>query len=216
MRGSERRYVDVPPASTIARLEGACDRFEAAWRVGLRPAIEDYWVGPGQSASNPWLLELLTLELAYRLRSGERPTLAEYRRRFPAHTETLTAAFQAVGTDDAAEGNGDRPACAAQRPAPSIAGYTIIGELGRGGMGVVFQARREDLGRVVALKMVLAGDFAGPEAVARLRAEAEAVARLQHPDIVQIYSIGAADGLPFLELEYVAGGSLAQRLDGTP
>ena len=102
------------------------------------------------------------------------------------------------------------------RAVPAIAGYEILGELGRGGMGVVYRARQVRLNRPCALKMILAGAHAGAEAAARFLAEAEAVARLQHPNIVQIHHIGEADGLPFFELEYVAGGSLDRRLDGTP
>jgi WD40 repeat protein len=83
-------------------------------------------------------------------------------------------------------------------------------------MGVVYQARHLGLNRLVALKMILAGSHAGPEALARFRSEAEAVARLQHPNIVQIHDIGEHGGLPYFSLEYVDGGSLAQRLDGTP
>ena len=97
-----------------------------------------------------------------------------------------------------------------------VPGYEITGELGRGGMGVVYQARHIRLNRPCALKMILAGAHASPEDVARFVTEAEAIARLQHPSIVQIRHIGDADGLPFLELEYVAGGSLDQQLDGTP
>jgi serine/threonine protein kinase/tetratricopeptide (TPR) repeat protein len=99
---------------------------------------------------------------------------------------------------------------------PEVPGYEILGELGRGGMGVVYKARQRRLNRVVALKMILAGDYAGPDAVERIMAEAEIVARLQHPNIVQIYAIGDCDGWPYVELEYVGGGSLADRLDGTP
>ena len=102
------------------------------------------------------------------------------------------------------------------RALPAISGYEILGELGRGGMGVVYRARQVRLNRPCVLKMILAGAHAGSEAVARFLAEAEAVARLQHPNIVQIYDIGEADGLPFFALEYVDGGSLDQRLDGTP
>jgi WD40 repeat protein len=98
----------------------------------------------------------------------------------------------------------------------SDAGYEVLGELGRGGMGVVYLARKIALKRLCALKMILAGAHAGASAVARFRAEAAAIARLQHPDIVKIYNIGEADGLPFLELEYLPGGSLADTLDGTP
>jgi WD40 repeat protein len=101
-------------------------------------------------------------------------------------------------------------------PLPAVDGYEVLGELGRGGMGVVYRARNVLLNRQCVLKMILAGDHADARAIARFRGEAEAVARLQHPNVVQIHHIGEAAGLPFFELEYVAGGSLDCRLDGTP
>ena len=89
---------------------------------------------------------------------------------------------------------------------PRIPGYEILEKLGEGGMGVVYKARQLGLNRLVALKMIRGGSQARPEHFARFRIEAEAVARLRHPNIVQIYDIGEADGLPFVALELLEGG----------
>jgi len=97
---------------------------------------------------------------------------------------------------------------------PSLPGYEIATELGRGGMGVVYAAHHTALNRRVALKVIRG--FAGREEVARFRAEAEAVARLQHPSIVQIYEVGEHAGLPYLSLEFVEGGTLGARLRAAP
>jgi serine/threonine-protein kinase len=137
--------------------------------------------------------------------------------------ERLTAAGEAATLPPAAgagfptspagslAGGPDRPPSA-----PAVPGYEILGELGRGGMGVVYKARHLKLNRVVALKMVLAGGHAGPEELARFRTEAEVVARLQHPGVVQVYEVGEHGGCPYVALEFCPGGSLAGRLAGSP
>ncbi|HKB35973.1 MAG TPA: serine/threonine-protein kinase, partial [Gemmataceae bacterium] len=95
-------------------------------------------------------------------------------------------------------------------------GYELLGELGRGGMSVVYKARQVALERYVAVKMILTGGHVGSRELIRFRAEAEVIARLQHPNIVQIYDIGETAGRPYFVLEFVAGGSLAQHLQGRP
>ncbi len=97
---------------------------------------------------------------------------------------------------------------------PVVPGYEVQGVLGRGGMGVVFKARQVGLDRLVALKMIRAGEQADRAEVARFQAEAQAVARLRHPNIVAIHEVGQAGGQPFFSLELVEGGSLEQRLAG--
>jgi serine/threonine-protein kinase len=139
------------------------------------------------------------------------PTL-DYPSRNPAdlaqEAATLVPPLPSVGVPVVADA-GDNEAAA-------LAGYEILGVLGRGGMGIVYKARQVSLNRLVALKMILAGGHAGPSELTRFRTEAEAVARLQHPNIVQIHEVGEVEGRPFFSLEFVDGGSLADKLDGTP
>jgi WD40 repeat protein/serine/threonine protein kinase len=102
-------------------------------------------------------------------------------------------------------------------PSPAaVSGYEVIGELSRGGMGVVYRARQIGLNRIVALKMILAGARAGAEDRARFRAEAEAVARLHHPNVVQIHDIGECDGCPYFSMELVDRPTLAAACHGRP
>jgi serine/threonine protein kinase len=101
-------------------------------------------------------------------------------------------------------------------PVQTIAGYEILGTLGRGAMGVVYKARQRGLKRLVALKMILSGEHADERDLARFKIEAESIAQLQHPNIVQVYEVGEENGRPFFSLEYVDGGSLQKLIHGEP
>src|SRR5262249_25138402 len=155
-------------------------------------------VNAGANADNP------------HLPSDERVTLALPSAAPAEVDEHPTLELEAEATVEYADGSQDSVA------PPQIADYKVLRELGRGGMGVVYQAVQKSLKRTVALKMILAGEHAGPVERRRFHREAEAIARPEHPNIVKIYEVGEAEGRPFLSLEYVDGGSLAQRLTGTP
>src|SRR5262245_31202366 len=109
-----------------------------------------------------------------------------------------------------------KPAATTGRPTVSIPGYELLGEIGRGGMGVVYKARHLKLNRLVALKMVLSGEFARQVDLERFNTEARRLARVQHPNIVDIYDVGEYAGRPYFAMEYVDGGTLAGHLAGRP
>jgi WD40 repeat protein len=225
-----------PDRDNLLRRDQTCDRFEQAWRRGARPQLEDYLPQGSEHDPRELFADLLTIELAYRRRLGEQPTIEVYEDRFPNLAGCLPAIFSRDATRAAPELTNGRvepstevsstnqalnppPAdgrAVTRPPIPSVPGYEMLGELGRGGMGVVYLARHIRLDRLCALKMISAGELADPAVAARFFAEATTVARLDHPHIVQIYHIGDHAGVPYFEFEYVRGGSLAARLDGTP
>ena len=100
---------------------------------------------------------------------------------------------------------------AESRAYPDVPGYEILGILGRGGMGVVYRARQLKANRVVALKMIRAVEHASLQERVRFQIETEAVARLQHPNIVQLYEVGEVAGQPFFSLEFCAGGGCREK-----
>ncbi len=191
---------------------------EQSWRSGERLLIEAILLrypmpnGPPPSEA---LLALICNERFLREENGRTPTMAEYQTRFPElardiliqweiDAELSSEVFNELGTADKPSG------------VKRIGRYEVLSELGRGAMGVVFLAWDPQLKRNIAIKRLRTGADSTTEEVARIRTEAEAVAQIQHPSIVQIFDVGEADALPYLAMEYCGGGTLDKRLSGKP
>jgi serine/threonine protein kinase len=195
----------MPGSSREERLAELLAAFLEAVESGQKPNLQEW------QAHNPDLAE----ELAAFVRNEE-------------HIRGLAAPLRGEGPSNHSSG----PVAAENRTvaAPSVASgaplllpaghlfgdFEILEEIAQGGMGIVYRARQLSLNRLVALKVVLRGAFADQEERARFRAEAEAAARLDHSNIVPIYHVGEFEGRPYLCLKLIEGGSLAQRLKGTP
>jgi serine/threonine-protein kinase len=211
----------LSPAQVAAVL--GADR-RARWQRGERVPVEEYLRQfPTVGADPETALELIYGEFFLREELGERPALAEYLERFPQYAARLreqVALHEALGPDPVSTRSGADTGGLPLAPFPpvvagsAVAGYEVLGELGRGGLGVVYKARQVKLNRLVALKMIRRREGLLAEHLARFRTEAEAIARLQHPNIVQIYDMGEHEGQPFLALELVEGSTLAQQVNG--
>jgi WD40 repeat protein/serine/threonine protein kinase len=209
-----------PPPST---LEQVLAEQRVRWEQGERPLVETYLQRqPSLRSDAEAILDLINNEIVLRSEHGEAPRLDEYQARFPALADQLTLLFE---VHQALEGEGLAvtlqvlQGTGASTSAPALLdlpAYEVRCVLGSGGMGVVYLALHRPLKRLVALKMIRTGAQPLPEQLGRFRREAEAVARLTHPNIVQVYDVGEHQGQPYLALEYVSGGSLAEQLNRAP
>lgn len=184
--GSDRTSLPLP---ALERIETVCLEFEAAWKKGERPRIEDCLRAPQGDERKELLRELLLLDVDYRGRSDEHPSEDDYRARFPQDSNLVSDVFEELSTGAAATETSPSPSATASR-GPTLpcqfGDYKLLEVLGKGGMGIVYRARQQTPDRIVALK-IIRPDRLGVMAleqrekvIERFRAETQAAASLQH------------------------------------
>ena len=193
----------------IEVIDAACDRFAAEWKAGKSPRLEDAIQQFGEPLRMLAAIELVELSMSLRSQAGESPTINEYVEKFPQWASELHNRIQMGSLPLKGESS-------KQSAVFTIPGYEILGEIGRGGMGMVYKARDLDLGRIVAIKIASTGINISAAERARFRTEVEAVAKLQHPNVVQVFESGDAGEIPYFTMEYVAGGDLAGLMARSP
>ena len=158
------------------------------------------------------LLDRLAEEFAERYRRGERPSLKEYLAKYPDLAGEIRDVFPAMVEIEQAEEDRHEPpgrAAAGTVPPPRRVGeYRILREVGRGGMGVVYEAEQVSLGRPVALKVLPAHGLLSPTFLERFRREAKAAARLHHTNIVPVFGVGEDSGIHYYAMQFIQGQSL--------
>jgi serine/threonine protein kinase len=196
---------------------------ETRLKCGEPARVEEYLQRyPSLKNDRPTVLALITTEFQYRKRREPALDEQEYLQRFRGYrAELLSRLVSTVaGAEQHTSSESDRPELTKGStnaiPYPQVPGFEVIGELGRGGMGVVYKAAQTKLKRLVALKMIRGEALADLRGLERFWVEAEAVARLQHPNIVQIFEVGEYRRLPYLALELVDGGALDRKIKGRP
>ena len=195
----------------VRRVDATCRRFESAWGSGEKPPrLEEFLADCPQEEREALLDELLVIEVELRRGCGEQPTAAEYLSRFPNLSSVIAEVFDAA-TD--LRHLDETELISSKLPIEKCFGpYRILREIGRGGMGIVYEAFHEPLNRRVALKVLKAHPAAGSQQLRRFRREARAVARLQHPAIVPVFDIGEHEGICYFAMRLIEGRNLDQVL----
>jgi WD40 repeat protein/serine/threonine protein kinase len=182
------------------RIDAACEELENAWREGRIAPLDELVSRFAGVERIPAAVALVEVDLWHRRQRGESPAIEDYSSRFPELRHHVESVFGRLSG----------------APPLRIGTYEVLGEISRGGMGVVYKAWQPRLNRVVALKMALPGPSLGPEERARLENEAKLAAQLQHAHIVSIHEVGDHLGQPFFSMAYIEGTTLKARVAAGP
>jgi hypothetical protein len=258
MTGHETAGLHEPPETQAGLWDRLCDRFEADWKAGRRPAIEEFLAAMPESGRPALLRELIPLELAYRAAVGEQPTREEFDERFPDFGDLVRAAFATaradtdppsslrVGPSDAGQDflsgtpsrwldlvgprvlsamRGDATRAGDGTPPPprdpdlsvparggEVERFRVLRPHARGGLGVVYVARDEELNREVALKRMQERFAGDPVSRARFLAEAVITGNLEHPGVVPVYGLGSEGNRPYYAMRLVRGESMREAI----
>lgn len=210
MSGQDETGLDGLPLPLARRCHEVCTRFEDAWQEatlgGERPRIEDYLEGWSGSSRSALARELIALDVFYRRAAGERPQRADYQGRFAGLGGTWLVALCA------SPGEGTAAAAPASLPG-RLGDFLLLREIGRGGMGIVFEAEQVSLGRRVAVKILPSTAALDPRQLQRFKTEAQAAAHLHHDHIVPVYAVGSEHGIHYYAMQRIEGQTLASLIE---
>ncbi len=223
---------DLNGDSSDSTIDAIGNRFESQWQPHHAINDIDLFLPPDHALRLPALIDLASRDLDLRLQGSQLARVEDYFRLWPELKQNREAAFELIKTEYERRRCREEDLAAAEyvkrfpdfggglaarlSGLPVIRGYEVLAELGRGGMGIVYKARQSSLNRLVAIKLLRSADLAGADELARFRGEAQLLATMRHPNIVQVYDVGEHGGRPFFIQEYIDGGSLSRSLGGVP